>query len=915
MQRDQEPSSESFQRTQEAIQEAYKHTSDILEIAHEPLVMLNTDLRVVWANHSFCHIFELSPEEIKGKLFYEVGNRKWDTSRVRELLEQVLPMNNAVDSFEVEHNFKTLGRQIVAVDARRIRTGVNETYLILLTVEKITEHKNAEVALQLQQEYFRSLIENAQDAIIILDGDATVRYWSSSYQRILGYEPGDQIRKRWFEFVHSDDVAKANNAFAQLTQNAGSKMHAELRAKHKNGSWHTIEIVGNNLLHDPAVGGIVVNFIDITERRKAETELAKYHHHLQELVQERTLELTKANEQLRHEILERKHAEGELRIKDIAIASSLNAIAFGNLEGNIEYVNNSFLKIWGYDSYEEVLGKPYTELWRYPEQAAETVRTLLEKGSWQGEAVALRKSGSNFDVLLSASVVKDESSKPICLMASFIDITERKNAEVKLKELYKQERDLREQLEAEMKRRVEFTRALAHELKTPLTSVQASSELLVSELRDEPMLRLSRSISRSASNLNKRIDELLDLARSEIGMLQLNLETVDVMQLLRDLADDMNPVAANRQQSLVLDLPPSLPMVQADSARLHQVVTNLLSNAFKFTPKGGSIIVRATEKGSAIIIEVQDTGPGISDDEQKRLFNPYHRIESDRQHFSGLGLGLALCKTVVELHGGQIYLKSQLGKGSTFSFSLPLRQVVQHTTEPNKEGKLWQVLIIEDDPEIVESISVAFALRWPEALLVATDQGEEGVKLVNTEAVDIVILDLGLPDISGYEVLRQIRLFSSVPVVILTVRAGEDDIVRGLELGADDYIVKPFKQSELLARLKVQLRKHTPLVGEMPIICGSLRYDPSTFQLLNSGQEISLTIIENRIIQCLMRDAGQTVSYSRLAESVWGDNYPGCVESLRVHIRRLREKIEADPSDPKIILNKPNIGYSLAKTP
>ncbi|MGB2856161.1 MAG: response regulator transcription factor, partial [Dehalococcoidia bacterium] len=141
----------------------------------------------------------------------------------------------------------------------------------------------------------------------------------------------------------------------------------------------------------------------------------------------------------------------------------------------------------------------------------------------------------------------------------------------------------------------------------------------------------------------------------------------------------------------------------------------------------------------------------------------------------------------------------------------------------------------------------------------------------------------------------------------------ESDMVKGLEWGADDYLVKPFKQLELLARLKVQLRKQTPPDEEAPIVCGPLRLEPSTFQLTHGGKEISLTIIEGRIIECLMRNAGHVVTHSRLAETVWGEDYPRALDSLRVYIRYLREKIEANPSKPKIILTKAGVGYSLVK--
>jgi len=220
-----------------------------------------------------------------------------------------------------------------------------------------------------------------------------------------------------------------------------------------------------------------------------------------------------------------------------------------------------------------------------------------------------------------------------------------------------------------------FVLGLSHELKTPLTPVLISSQVLVSELKDEPMLSLARNISRGASNLNSRIDELLDLAKGEIGMLQLKAETLDVLKLLNDILEDVAPVALSRSQTLTSQLPRSLPSIKADKVRLRQIVLNLLNNAFKFTPEGGKIILKAGERDANLIVEVKDTGPGIGEDEQGRLFKPYQQLESDRERLSGLGLGLALCKTLVELHGGRIWVKSRVGKGSTFGFSLPLEGV------------------------------------------------------------------------------------------------------------------------------------------------------------------------------------------------------------------------------------------------
>ncbi|MFC1976775.1 response regulator transcription factor [Chloroflexota bacterium] len=224
-----------------------------------------------------------------------------------------------------------------------------------------------------------------------------------------------------------------------------------------------------------------------------------------------------------------------------------------------------------------------------------------------------------------------------------------------------------------------------------------------------------------------------------------------------------------------------------------------------------------------------------------------------------------------------------------------------------------KVLIIEDNRDIVEVVSLAFEIRWPEVKVVSTHLGEKGVELVESENPDVVILDLGLPDVSGFDVLKEVRTFSDVPILILTVRGEEADVVKGLEWGADDYMVKPFRQLELLSRIRALTRRAGPSDRETPLICGQLRFAPATRQLHQGEKEISLTRTEGSILYHLMRNAGQVVPYHSLAEAVWGEDYSDATESLRVYIRRLREKIEADPSNPQIILNKSGIGYSLVK--
>ena len=224
-----------------------------------------------------------------------------------------------------------------------------------------------------------------------------------------------------------------------------------------------------------------------------------------------------------------------------------------------------------------------------------------------------------------------------------------------------------------------------------------------------------------------------------------------------------------------------------------------------------------------------------------------------------------------------------------------------------------KVLIVEDDREIIEVISLAFQIRWPEVKLVSTHLGKKGVELAESENPDIVILDLGLPDTSGFEVLKEIRTFSNVPILILTVRGEEADVVKGLEWGADDYMIKPFRQLELLSRIKALTRRVNRSSEEAPLVCGELSFDPYTRQLFYGQREIELTRTEGYIIHHLMRNAGKVVTYSTLAEAIWGEDYPDATNALKVYILRLRQKLEADPSQPKLILTRASIGYLLVK--
>jgi len=365
----------------------------------------------------------------------------------------------------------------------------------------------------------------------------------------------------------------------------------------------------------------------------------------------------------------RQIREGELlRI----FRSSLPIGLFIIQDGRFQFVNNEFYKYTGTSS-DELLGTDPMRL-VHPEDKSMVRENAIKM--LKGERTTpykYRIVDRNGQILWNLEgVVSIQYQGRRAVLGHSMDITERERAEAKMEELYRKERELRQDLETEVQTRIEFTRALVHELKTPLTPVLASSELLVSELHEEPWLSIANNIHRGASNLSKRIDELLDLARVEIGVLRVNLRAVDALPLLRGIADEVSALISSNGQSLILALPPFLPAVWADEERLRQIVLNLLINASKFTSEGDRITLQARVKDATLVVEVSDTGHGIPEEEQQRLFQPYHREIGDREHLSGLGLGLALCKHLVKLQGGRIWVESKVGKGSTFGFCLPL---------------------------------------------------------------------------------------------------------------------------------------------------------------------------------------------------------------------------------------------------
>ena len=223
-----------------------------------------------------------------------------------------------------------------------------------------------------------------------------------------------------------------------------------------------------------------------------------------------------------------------------------------------------------------------------------------------------------------------------------------------------------------------------------------------------------------------------------------------------------------------------------------------------------------------------------------------------------------------------------------------------------------RILVIDDEPDVVESVRLGFTLQWRDVDVLGAGSGESGLDAVERDHPDIVLLDVGLPDINGFDVLTRIRAFSDVPVVMLTARDDSMDKVKGLELGADDYVTKPFNHLELMARVKAVLRRlemPAPASRAPSFRSGDLEVDFARQEARLRGERLDLTPTEYKLLYHLVRNAGHVLQHGTLLAKVWGREYVDEVDYIRVYIRRLRDKLGDDPDDPTYIRTERGLGY------
>jgi PAS domain S-box-containing protein len=414
------------------------------------------------------------------------------------------------------------------------------------------------------------------------------------------------------------------------------------------------------------------------------------------------------------------------------------------------------------------------------------------------EVLIERPDGSRVTVIVNIVPLKNDRKEVIGAINCFYDITERKQSEVAL-EL------AREEAETANRAKDRFLAVLSHELRTPLTPVMMSVVAMDMNPDLTPAVRDDIAMIRRNVELEvKLIDDLLDLSRVTTGKLRLNMEAVEVNSAVRHVCETCRPYILEKAIHLHCDLPDKAPFVEADPARLQQVLWNLLRNAAKFTPDHGDIFVSAAEvAGGRIRIEVRDTGIGIAPDVLPRIFNAFEQgDESITRQFGGMGLGLAISKALVEIRHGTISADSN-GRGSGSIFSVEFPMLVREKIAPAQpeqasikgDGEKLRVLMVEDHPDTAEVL--ARLLRMSGYMVKTAYTVAAALQLAAAESFDVIVSDIGLPDATGYELMKEVKERYSIKGIAMSGYGMDEDLRKSRDAGFSDHLVKPTNVAQL----------------------------------------------------------------------------------------------------------------------
>ena len=671
------------------------------------------------------------------------------------------------------------------------------------------------------EQRFRALIEKGWDVISVVSDDGVLRYASPTVTHTLGHAPEDLVGRDALELIHPDDRERVGRLFDKLRREPGASRGVDYRIRDKAGAWRWLEGTVTNLLTDQAVAAMVCNFRDATERKRTE---------------EAQRLLAEAGAVLSSSLDEGATLDALARLA-VRLLSDLCLIDMVQDDGTILRAAVAHA-----DPAKQAL---VDELRRYPPdprgphpamQALRSGRTEVTDPVDDATLAANARSAEHLEVVrrlgfaLHLCVPLTARGRPLGVLTLIGTDPQRRYdaAEVALAEelarraalavdnarLYRAARQARQEAEAADQAKGRFLAVLSHELRTPLSPVLMAVSALI-DGDENLVLRSTLEMIRRNVELEARlIDDLVDVTRIGRGTLRLDSRTVDAHDAVRQAVHICRGEIEQGRISLESDLTAAEHYVEADPARLQQIMWNLIKNATKFTPPGGSIAVRSRNQPPLgpggrprLVIEVADDGAGIEAEALTRIFQPFEQGDVSPRQRSGLGLGLAIGRSLAEAHGGRLTAASPgPGRGSNFVLELPtvarpavVKPPSDSATPPLPRSSGLKILLVEDNKDTLKYIALALGARGHEVTV--AERLSEALHAADHQPLDLLISDIELPDGTGLELMWQLR-GRGLPAIAMSGYGSEEDIRASLGAGFKEHLTKPVDLTRLIAAVQ-----------------------------------------------------------------------------------------------------------------
>jgi PAS domain S-box-containing protein len=784
--------------------------------------------KYIHVNRAFANLYRSKPEDIIGKSDFDLCShekalefRKTDEevkrSKRRQFYEQV------EDRIEGITNLETYKTPVLDEHGEVIGiAGISR---------ELVDNAQMEKTLHEREEQFSALLQNSSDAILIINRQGKIIFESAEKNKISDFEIGELLHKPFFDMVHPDDVSQIRMIIKEALANPGKQIKKEYRSLHKNKRWIYVESIFSNQLSNPAIKGIIVNSRDVSDRKMSELKERVYHDNL----------IFLSNSAL-----------------ELLGLSSKDEIYWYIPEKLAAFLESAVVIVSSFDEVtNRVIIESYSGLSPFTQQVEEILGRPIIGMSFPGEILPSIAENSGTVITLKDELFEDSIgqiiSKQLIIIKELLHLHKTYNivlardnkrlgnitiltlnkSIIKFKhiiETFVHQVSValhRSQLEHELikaknkaeesdKLKTAFLANMSHEIRTPMNGILGFAEML----NDNTLNRANRKkylniINSNGKMLINLIDDIIDFAKIEsdqVNIMQddfsLNslLDQVQSTFLTRSLKKDKSKVKIQSKKAF----PDEKSFIRTDPIRLRQILTNLVGNAIKFTHNGTIEFGYNLEDNKTLRFYVRDTGIGISADKLQLIFERFMQADSSpSRKYGGSGLGLAISKGLVELLGGRMWAESVLNGGSTFYFTIPFFSVNKkieeqvenkHTrTHHNWDGKLF--LIAEDD-----KFSYKFLegfLKQTKAQVMRASDGREAVEICRKNpAIDLVLMDIQMPEMNGLTATEEIKKFNpNIPIIAQTANAINEERVRCMAAGCDDFITKPVNINELYDKI------------------------------------------------------------------------------------------------------------------